>query len=89
MPRRSDHPTPGAVRSRQTYRLRQLGFAFSRAILSGGVLTMLIRARKLADTDSHSEAEIERALSDFLFELADEKNFKRVSEIMRERWQSE
>ncbi len=89
MARRSDHPTPGAIRSRQTYRLRQRGFAFSRAILSGAVLAMLVRAGKLADTDVHDEAEIERAVTNFLFELAGEKNFKRVSEIMRERWRPE
>jgi len=50
---------------------------------------MLVRAGKLAGTDVHSEIEIERALTNFLFELAGEKNFKRVAEIMRERWHPE
>jgi hypothetical protein len=49
---------------------------------------MLIQAGKLPPRDGHTELEIERATTEFLFDLAGEKNFSRVQTIMRERWHS-
>lgn len=75
-----------ARRSRQANALRRLGCAFSRAVVSGEVLTMLIKAGKLQDRDGHTDIEIERALTEFLFEQAGERKLQRVSSVMRARW---
>jgi len=76
-----------ARRSRQARALRRLGCAFSQVIVSGDVLTMLIRRGMLADRLEHSNIEIERALTQFLFDIAGERKATRVALAMRERWQ--
>ena len=86
MPRRSERPSRRALRSRQSHALRNMGLAFSRTLVSDGVITMLIRSGKLPDSENHSDIEIERAVSVFLLELAGERNMTRVSSVMRERW---
>lgn len=73
-------------RSKQAYALRKEGCAFTRCVVGGRVLAMLISAGKLPDREGHSDLELERATTEFLFELAGEKNFSRVQNIMRARW---
>lgn len=77
-----------AERGRQCRQLRDEGFAFTRAIVSGAVLTMLIREGFLPGGDGHSEVEIERASSLYMLTHAGEKKVERVSAIMRRRWHS-
>ena len=75
-----------SARSKQLYALRKINCAFCRPIVSGEVLTMLVRGGKLrADP---TDVEIDQAVTAFLFELAGENKFSRVQTIMRERWQS-
>jgi hypothetical protein len=83
---RGDYPSPGALRSRQARALRALGCACSQVIVSGEVLTMLTRLGLLADRPDHHDVEIERALTQFLFERAGEKKATRVAHAMRDRW---
>lgn len=53
--------------------------------MSAGVIGFLVRIGKLPDRN-HSDVEIDRAVTELLFELAGEKIFPRVRSIMRERW---
>jgi hypothetical protein len=54
--------------------------------VSGEVLSLLIEAGKLQNKIGHSEAEIEEALTAFLFDIAGERKFSRVRRIMADRW---
>jgi hypothetical protein len=88
MARRSDNPTPAALRSRRSYALRNANCACSQLVTSPRVLGMLMERGLLRGCDIPSDVEVEVALTRFAFMEADDKNFTRVSAIMRERWHS-
>jgi len=47
---------------------------------------MLIDAGKLPNRLEHTEVEIDRAVTQYLFEQAGDRKFLRVAEVMRDRW---
>lgn len=88
MPKRSDTPSDSALRSRQSYELRNADCAFCSPIVSPAVIGMLVRDGKLPDR-VHTDVEIDRAVTEYLFERAGDKiKFGRVRKIMCGRWQS-
>lgn len=71
MPRRSDDPTPHALRVRRCRALRNKGFACAQVPINGDVLNMLIRRGKLADRDVESREAVNKAVADLLLEEAE------------------
>ena len=78
-----------ARRSKQSYAIRvKLHCAFSQIVTNTAVLNMLVERGFLPDRLDNTEAEIEVALTRFVFAEAGDKNFGRVAIVMADRWHS-
>lgn len=64
--RRTDRPAKGTIRSRRHAALRDAGYAVYRATVHEDRLTDLVRRGLLPDRETHDQAAVERALTEWL-----------------------